>query len=88
MSAGGGLASSGLEGLRIAQLIASDGPGGAERMLADLSGALRAGGAEVVAFLPAKGEGWLRRQLESSGVAVEGYRLELLGRCSGCQTQH
>ena len=23
-----------------------------------------------------------------NGFAVEGYRLELLGRCSGCQTQH
>lgn len=76
MSTSSGLASSGLKGLRIAQLIASDGPGGAERMLADLSGALRAGGAEVVAFLPAKGEGWLTRQLQSSGVAVEGYRLD------------
>ena len=71
MTAGPGLA-----GLRIGQLIASDGPGGAERIFAGLSRALQASGCEVVAFLPARGEGWLERQLEGSGVALERFRIE------------
>lgn len=57
--------------LRVAHLIESDGPGGAERIVADLARTLQADGIENVAILPAGGEGWLARQLEGSGVAVE-----------------
>ena len=63
-------------GMRIAHLIGSDGPGGAERVLAELAAGLQAAGAENVAFLPADGEGWLGRELEGSGVAIEYVRLE------------
>ena len=66
----------GVTGLRIAHLIESDGPGGAERVLAHLSTALQAAGAYNVAFLPADGEGWLARQLEGSGVTIEYFREE------------
>src|SRR2546430_13098879 len=80
----------GVTGLRIAHLIESDGPGGAERVLAHLSTALQAAGAYNVAFLPADGEGWLARQLEGSGVTIEYFREEWRGcppgsraRCEG-----
>src|SRR5207244_9656014 len=63
-------------GLRIAHVIETDGPGGAERVLAHLSTALQAAGAYNVAFLPADREGWLARQLEGSGVTIEYFRLE------------
>jgi glycosyltransferase involved in cell wall biosynthesis len=62
-------------GLRVAQLIECDGPGGAERMVADLAIALQAAGAVSVVFLPANGEGWLARQLEGSGVTIDYFRL-------------
>jgi glycosyltransferase involved in cell wall biosynthesis len=65
-----------IRGARVAQLIESDGPGGAERMVAELGRELTANGCEVVAFLPAKGEGWLGRELERSGVIVDSFRLE------------
>jgi glycosyltransferase involved in cell wall biosynthesis len=65
----------GVRGLRIAHLIESDGPGGAERMLAHVARTLQDAGAWNVAFLPADGEGWLARELEESGVAIEYYRL-------------
>jgi glycosyltransferase involved in cell wall biosynthesis len=65
----------GVRGLRIAHLIESDGPGGAERMLALVARTLQDAGAWNVAFLPAYGEGWLARELEESGVAIEYYRL-------------
>jgi glycosyltransferase involved in cell wall biosynthesis len=61
---------------RIAQLIESDGPGGAERVVVDLATGLQASGRESVVFLPADGEGWLARQLEGSGVAIEYFRLD------------
>jgi glycosyltransferase involved in cell wall biosynthesis len=64
-----------LAGLRIAHLIESDGPGGAERVVADLATTLQAAGAHNVAFLPADGEGWLARQMAGSGVEVEHFRL-------------
>lgn len=66
----------GVAGLRIAHLIESDGPGGAERVLAHLASALQSAGASNVAFLPADGEGWLARELRGSGVAIEHFRLE------------
>ena len=66
----------GLAGLRIAHLIESDGPGGAEHVVVQLATAFQAAGAWNVAFLPANGEGWLARQLEGSGVTIEYLRLE------------
>jgi glycosyltransferase involved in cell wall biosynthesis len=65
-----------IAGLRIAHLIESDGPGGAERTVAQLATALQAAGAYNVVFLPADGEGWLARQLDGSGVTIEYFRLE------------
>jgi len=58
-------------GLRLAHLIESDGPGGAERMVASLAAALQAGGAENVVIAPASGEGWLARELNGTGVRME-----------------
>jgi glycosyltransferase involved in cell wall biosynthesis len=63
-------------GLRIAHLIESDGPGGAERVVVQLATALQAGGARSVVFTHAQGEGWLARELEGSGVATEYVRQE------------
>ena len=54
----------------IAHLIESDGPGGAERMVASLAGALQARGAENVVVVPERGEGWLAQQLDGTGVAI------------------
>ena len=65
-----------IRGMRIAHLIESDGPGGAERMLAQLAASLQAAGCENVAFLPADGEGWLDGQLADTGVAVERVRID------------
>ena len=50
---------SGLGGLRLAHLIESDGPGGAERVVAQLATGLQAAGAQNVVFVPERGEGWL-----------------------------
>ena len=60
---------------RIAHLIESDGPGGAERMLAQLAEELAAAGCPCVAFVPARGEGWLGRALSDAGVTVETFEL-------------
>ena len=62
--------------MRIAQLIESDGPGGAERVVADLATHLQAAGAQSVVFVPAKGEGWLARQLAGGGVTVETFHID------------
>jgi hypothetical protein len=62
--------------MRIAHLIESDGPGGAERVVADLATAFQAGGATSVVFVPRDGEGWLARQLQGTGVIVEQFRIE------------
>ncbi len=62
--------------LRIAHLIESDGPGGAEQIVADLAGNLQNAGVYNVVFLPANGEGWLARQLAGSGVAIEHFTLD------------
>src|SRR6266581_5906949 len=67
-------------GLRVAHLIESDGPGGAERIVAQLAAALQADGAWNVVFLPANGEGWLAGQLEGSGVVIDHFHLS--GRVS------
>jgi glycosyltransferase involved in cell wall biosynthesis len=63
------------DGLRVAHLIESDGPGGAERVLADLALGLQSAGAYNLVLLPADGEGWLARQLQGSGVAIDHFRL-------------
>jgi glycosyltransferase involved in cell wall biosynthesis len=65
-----------VRGLRIAHLIESDGPGGAERMLANIATQLQAAGAQNLAILPADGEGWLARELAGTGVAIEYFRLD------------
>src|SRR3989442_12030938 len=65
-----------LRGVRLAHVIESDGPGGAERMLASLAAELQAAGAENVVILPAEGEGWLARELSGTGVQIELFRLD------------
>src|SRR2546427_4664401 len=77
---------SGVRGLRIAYLIESDGPGGAERMVANLASELQAAGCESLVVLPADGEGWLARQLEGTGVAVELFPKDR--RVSGRSEEH
>lgn len=66
----------GVAGLRIAHLIESDGPGGAERVVAGLATALQAAGADNVVFLPAGGEGWLAKELDGSGVAIDYFTID------------
>ena len=65
-----------IRGARVAHLIETDGPGGAERMLAQLAGELQAGGCPGVAFLPAGQEGWLSRELAAAGIVVEYFQLD------------
>jgi len=64
-----------LRGVRLAHLIESDGPGGAERMLASMVTELQAGGCTNLVVLPVKGEGWLAQQLDGLGVAIEHFQL-------------
>ena len=63
-------------GTRIAHLIETDGPGGAERMVAELARAFAAAGCPGVVILPRNGEGWLAGELASAGVAIEHVALE------------
>src|SRR3989442_4271187 len=65
-----------LRGARIAHLIESDGPGGAERILASLATQVQAAGAQSLVILPGDGEGWLTRELAGTGVAIEYFRLD------------
>ena len=65
-----------IRGLRIAHLIESDGPGGAERVLASLASDLQAAGSYNVVIVPASGEGWLGRELASTGVTIEPFHLD------------
>jgi len=65
-----------IHGARIAHLIETDMPGGAERMLASLAGALHASGCPGVAFLPRDRHGWLSHELSSVGIPVEYFVLE------------
>jgi glycosyltransferase involved in cell wall biosynthesis len=65
----------GVTGLRIAHLIESDGPGGAEQVVADLAVDLQESGAQSIVFLPARGEGWLAGRLTGTGVLVEYFDL-------------
>jgi glycosyltransferase involved in cell wall biosynthesis len=66
---------SSVAGLRIAQTIGTDGPGGAERVVAQLAMSLQERGAQSVVVVPG-GEGWLERELAGSGVAIEYFRIE------------
>ena len=65
-----------VSGLRIAHLIECDGPGGAERIVAALATSLQQAGSHNVVFIPANGEGWLARELEGSGVAIEYFTID------------
>src|SRR5258705_10483814 len=65
-----------LHKLRFAHLIESDGPGGAERMLASVATELQAAGSSNVVIAPADGEGWLARELSGTGVRGETFRLD------------
>jgi glycosyltransferase involved in cell wall biosynthesis len=57
-------------------LIESSGPGGAERIVADLATAFQAANTHNVVFLPRDGEDWLQRQLDGSGVAIEYFAID------------
>ncbi|HEV2669819.1 MAG TPA: glycosyltransferase [Gemmatimonadales bacterium] len=63
-------------GARFAHLIESDGPGGAERMLASVAAELQSAGSYNVVIVPAAGEGWIARELRGTGVQVEPFRLD------------
>lgn len=63
-------------GLRVAHLIETDGPGGAERVVVHLATALQRAGAANVVFLPPEGEGWITGQLAGSGVTIDHFHLQ------------
>lgn len=65
-----------IRGARIAHLIECDGPGGAERMLAELATEFANSGCPGVVFLPENGEDWIRGELKSSDLTVEYFRHE------------
>src|SRR5438067_10401531 len=60
-----------VRGLRIAHLIESAGPGGAERVVADLARTFESAVARSVVFLPRDGEGWIAERLRGTGVQIE-----------------
>src|SRR5262245_21957660 len=62
--------------VRVAQLIETDGPGGAEHVVAELARALQAGGVGTTVFLPARGEGWLAEQLKGSRAATASFHID------------
>ena len=57
--------------LRIALMLETDGPGGAENVVFDLAGALRTRGHTVYPVGPEHGDGWLGRKLRSSGFETQ-----------------
>lgn len=61
--------------LRIAQMLETDGPGGAEVVMFQLSEELRRKGHEVVHVGPAVGEGWLGDRFREAGFPSETFRL-------------
>src|ERR1700684_139714 len=61
--------------LRIAQMLESDGPGGAETMLISLSEALRSRGHDVCPVGPAHGVGWLSARLGNAGFQRETFTI-------------
>jgi glycosyltransferase involved in cell wall biosynthesis len=62
--------------VRIAHLIETDGPGGAERVVAELASGLQRAGADNVVFVPERGDGWLGEQLRESRVAMDHFHLD------------
>lgn len=74
---------------RIALMLESDGPGGAETMLLHLAEALRARGHTVCPVGPAEGEGWLPAQLRSRGFEPKTFTLSrpLDWRCMADMTR-
>jgi glycosyltransferase involved in cell wall biosynthesis len=60
----------------VAQLIESDGPGGAERVVVHLARATQDGGGRSIVFLPPNGEGWIESELAGSGVEIDRFHLE------------
>jgi len=65
-----------IRGTRIAHLIESSGPGGAERMVVELALEQSVRGCPTTVFLPDKGDDWLASQLEGSSVVIERYNLD------------
>lgn len=65
-----------LSELRIAHLIETNGPGGAERMLVHMVQELEAAGCSNVVVLPAGGEEWVQQQLAGTRATIEPYRLD------------
>jgi hypothetical protein len=63
------------QALRIAIMIETDGPGGAEVMLLQLSEELKRRGHQVTPIGPEKGAGWLSGQLRGLGFERRSYRL-------------
>jgi glycosyltransferase involved in cell wall biosynthesis len=63
------------QNLRIAMMLESDGPGGAEMMVFRLAQELRQRGHTVVPVGPAKGIGWLGDLFRGAGVSPEVFRL-------------
>jgi len=61
--------------LRIALMIETDGPGGAEVVLIELARELRRRGHTVIAVGPEEGCGWLRGRLAALGVERHAYRI-------------
>ena len=57
--------------MKVAHLIETDGPGGAERMLASLANELQCVGHPGIAFVPARRERWLEAELAGFGVPIE-----------------
>lgn len=62
--------------LRIAQMLETDGPGGAEVVMFQLSEELRRKGHEVVHVGPAEGVGWLGDRFREAGFPSETFRLD------------
>src|SRR2546425_12593937 len=69
-------AASRLRGMRFAHLIETDGPGGAERVLANLATEFQTAGSDNVVIVPERGEGWLARELRGTGGHVEPFCLD------------
>jgi len=62
-------------GLRVAMMIETDGPGGAEMMLIQLAEELRRRGHAVTPVGPLRGQGWLSGRLQSLGFERRTFRL-------------
>ncbi len=61
--------------LTIAQMIETDGPGGAETVVLELSRELRRRGHRVIAVGPERGEGWLSGRFHDDGFERRGFRI-------------